>query len=245
MTEPSVHHFGIVDDTGDFFDFHWEGKADSTCLLEQIAQTERGPRRSGVAEIPLKVWDLVCGRVVRELREGMGTTERLKRSPTIKKGITRLSPLIGRELAILLWALMETGETESVEPILHSWRELAREERWWLYARASAPGQRVGSGWRRALFHALSETPESRVSGLQQHKAKPLPQPMVREEGPHELGPASDELSGADAPIGNVVIADTSNNSRIRTTAKSAVQTGAKKVRKRLRDADPKQEKLF
>ena len=30
------------------------------------------------------------------------------------------------------------------------------------YAKAVAPGQRAGIGWRRALFHALSETPDSR-----------------------------------------------------------------------------------
>lgn len=172
MNKHTVHDFGIVDDNEDLFEFHWEADNGGQCRLEAILQTERGPRRSDLALVPAPVWNAVSQRAVRELVEGMGETERLKKAPTLKNGTNRLSPLIGRELAVLLWALMEVGDKGNIEAILHGWRELAREERWWLYAKAAAPGQRAGAGWRLALFHALSETPDSRVAEPVSQKKK-------------------------------------------------------------------------
>ena len=164
MSKHVIHNFGIIDDTGDLFEFHWDADKGGHCRLEDIIQTERGPRRSEIASIPVPVWSAVSRRAVRELAVGMGETERLKKTAVMKCGTNRLSTLIGRELAVLLWALMEVEDKGSIEAILQGWRELAREERWWLYAKAAAPGQRAGAGWRLALFHALSETPDSRVA---------------------------------------------------------------------------------
>ena len=164
MSKHTVHNFGFVDDTGDIFEFDWDDDKGGQCKLEAIVQTERGPRRSQIASIPVDVWSAVSSRAVRELAEGMDATERSKKAPDLKNGTNRLGPLIGRELAVLIWALMEVGGDRNVEAILHGWRELAREERWWLYAKAAAPGQRIGAGWRLALFHALSEIPDSRAT---------------------------------------------------------------------------------
>ncbi len=173
MNERMVHDFGIVDDKGDIYEFHLESDSGGQCRLEFIVQTERGPRRNEIASIPVTLWNAVGDRAIRELAEGMGENERLKKAPNLKNGMNRLSPLIGRELAVLLWALMETDRGGNIEAILHGWRELAREERWWLYAKGAAPGQRSGAGWRRALFHALSETPESRTVDPMPVKKKP------------------------------------------------------------------------
>lgn len=164
MSTASLHDFGVVDADGDFFELHWEAVKNGRCRLESIVQTERGPRRTELAEITVQLWAAVSDRVARELTEGMGEDERTKKVPALKRGANRISPLIGRELAILFWALMEADGDGHTEAILHGWRELAREERWWLYAKAASPGQRKGAGWRLALFHALSETAESRAS---------------------------------------------------------------------------------
>ncbi|MDW7774364.1 MAG: DUF3780 domain-containing protein [Desulfobulbaceae bacterium] len=164
MNTPAIHDFGVVDPLGDTYELYWEDGKNGQCRLDEIIQTERGPRRSELALIPAVLWSAVSERVVRELAEGMGETERPKKAPMLKRGPNRMSTLIGRELAILFWALMEVGENGNVEAILHGWRELAREERWWLYAKAAAPGQHKGAGWRLALFHALSETPDSRTT---------------------------------------------------------------------------------
>lgn len=162
MSNPNFNDFGVVDPLDDYFELRWETGKAGQCILTAIVQTERGPRRTKLAEIPAVLWRAVYERVVRELTEGMGDTERSKKTPALKRGLNRLSPLIGRELGILLWALVEDDDDDHTESILHGWRELAREERWWFYAKAAAPGQRTGIGWRRALFHALSETPDSR-----------------------------------------------------------------------------------
>lgn len=162
MSKSAYHKFGIVDDNGDFFEFHCEPDETGECRLESIVQTERGPRRTVLAAVPVAAWAVVSARAVRELTAGMGESERSKKSPTIENGVNQMSPLLGRELAVLLWALMEDGAENSLEAILHGWRELAREERWWLFAKAAVPGQHAGSGWRRALFHALSESADSR-----------------------------------------------------------------------------------
>lgn len=165
------HDFGIVTDHGDSFEFLNDGSAGTNCRLVSVVQTERGPRRTDLAEITGTIWRTISARVVRELAQDMNVDEREgKKAPSLKTGTNRLSPLVGRELALLLWALQEDGAADQVEAILHGWRELAREERWWLYAKASAHGQQTGTGWRRALFHALSESTESRVLPLAEKK---------------------------------------------------------------------------
>lgn len=195
MTQDRPHDFGVVPEHGDSFEFHIEGGAGKTCGLVAVLQTERGPRRTELADIASATWRRIGARVIRELAQAMGENEiEGKKPPTLKSGVNRLSPLIGRELTLLLWALQEEGALEQLEAILHGWRELAREERWWLYAKAAAPGQRLGSGWRRALFHALSESPETRNLPMAEKKpgeAQDLPSypRIVAEPGYPGVGP--------------------------------------------------------
>ncbi len=173
MTDTPLHDFGVVAEHGDCYEFHIDSSAGSVCRLIAMVQTERGPRRADLAEITGALWRKISVRVVRELAQDMNEGERSKAAPSLKTGGNRLSPLVGRELALLLWALQEEGAEAQLEAILHGWRELAREERWWLYAKAAAPGQRPGTGWRRALFHALSESSETRTEAPITKKKSP------------------------------------------------------------------------
>ncbi len=206
MSTPVVHDFGVVDPTGDFYELVWDTGKAGQCLLTEIIQTERGPRRTELALIPTDLWNALSDRVVRELAEGMGETERPKKAPVLKRGTNRLSPLIGRELAVLFWALSEVGGDGQAEAILHGWRELAREERWWLYAKGVAPGQRQGAGWRLALFHALSETPDSRTTDMitlkKKRPANGLPKTQKRVAGkkPKKNQPLSKSADTVKAP---------------------------------------------
>ena len=171
-TEP--HDFGIVAEHGDSFEFSIDGSAGASCRLVSIVQTERGPRRTELAEVSGTTWRKISARAVRDLAQDMNADElEGKKTPILKTGTNRLSPLVGRELALLLWALQEDGASDHIEAILHGWRELAREERWWLYAKAAAHGQQTGTGWRRALFHALSESTESRAAPPPAEKKSP------------------------------------------------------------------------
>jgi hypothetical protein len=164
MSAQPIHNFGLVDEKGDAFEFTVDAVGNGSCRLVAVLQTERGPRRTDVAAISIDQWNAVAAAAVKELAAEMGENEREKKAPTLRRGMNRISPLVGRELGVLLIALMEEGATDRGDALLHAWRELAREERWWLYAKAAAPGQRVGAGWRKALFHALSETSETRVA---------------------------------------------------------------------------------
>jgi len=169
-----LHDFGIVTEHGDSFEFEVDGTAGASCRLVSVVQTERGPRRTELAEIAGTTWRKVSARAVRELAQDMNADELDgTKAPSLKAGTNRLSPLVGRELALLLWALQEDGAPDQLEAILHGWRELAREERWWLYAKAAAHGQQTGTGWRRALFHALSESTESRAAPPPAEKKSP------------------------------------------------------------------------
>lgn len=163
MSRSPVNDFGIVDHDGDLFEFHYGKGPDAVCAMESVLQTEKGPMRRAIAEIPAALWRRIGKRAVRELLMGLGNGERDRRVPGLKIGTNRLSPMVGRELAVLLWALMEKGAEEKIEAILSGWRELAREERWWLFMKASTPGQRTGVGWRRALYHAFSEPHDTRA----------------------------------------------------------------------------------
>lgn len=170
----TIHDFGTIDENSDAFEFTIDGRPEGVCRLVAVLQTERGPRRTEVATVSAALWQQVAAAAVKELISEMREHEHGKKAPLLKPGLNRLSPLVGRELGVLLLALMEDGADVRVVKLLHVWRELAREERWWLYAKAAAPGQNQGLGWRRALFHALTETTDTRLAPAAEDQKKKL-----------------------------------------------------------------------
>jgi len=60
---------------------------------------------------------------------------------------------------------MEDGEGTHIDGLLNEWRQLAREERWWLYARASNPSQR--QGWRRGRETVQEDSGQGGFKNLQ------------------------------------------------------------------------------
>ena len=60
---------------------------------------------------------------------------------------------------MLAWAA-ETANDEQIPVICSKWAALRPEERWWLFAMTVAEAglpEDTQRGWRRALFHALSD----------------------------------------------------------------------------------------
>src|SRR5262245_40729153 len=102
MRAQQVHDFGLVDEKGDVFEFTIETSDDRDCRCVAGMQTERGPRRTEVANIPVELWTLVATAAVKELVSEMREGERGKKAPTLRTGVNRLSPLVGRELGVLL-----------------------------------------------------------------------------------------------------------------------------------------------
>jgi hypothetical protein len=163
-TSQNIPAFGIVDPDGEHGVFSVETGPGASCRLALVARTERGYPRRELAVVPAAVWRQVAGVVQREILRGMDPEETGPKAPSFRSGDQMLSPLVSRELALILWALMEDGEGTHIEALLAGWRQLAREERWWLYARASNPSQRQGHGWRRALYYALTDPADTRNS---------------------------------------------------------------------------------
>lgn len=74
-------------------------------------------------------------------------------------GTNLVERLLGKELCVLAWAA-ETGTEDQIPVICSKWAALRPEERWWLFsmtvAEAGLP-EDTTRGWRKALFHALSD----------------------------------------------------------------------------------------
>lgn len=156
--------FGTVDLQAEHGVLYLDTAHGTTCRLTLVARTERGYPRRELATIPGAVWKRIVTAVQKELVRGMDAAEQGPKPPFLRHGDNALSPLILREVAVLLWSLMEDGEGTHIEALLNGWRQLAREERWWLYARASNPSQRQGQGWRRALYFALTDPADTRTA---------------------------------------------------------------------------------
>ena len=78
-------------------------------------------------------------------------------------GTNLVDRLLGKELCVLAWAA-ETANEEQIPVICSKWAALRPEQRWWLFsmtvAEAGLP-EDTQRGWRRALFHALSDGEKS------------------------------------------------------------------------------------
>jgi hypothetical protein len=74
-------------------------------------------------------------------------------------GTNLVERILGKELCVLAWAA-ETASGDQIAVICSKWAALRPEERWWLFAMTVAEAglpEDTQRGWRRALFHALSE----------------------------------------------------------------------------------------
>lgn len=162
--DPPLFPFGVVDLEAEHGLLYLDTAHGTTCRLTLVARTERGYPRRELATIPGVVWKMIATPVQKELVRGMDPTEQGPKLPFLRHGDNALSPLILREVAVLFWSLMEDGEGTHIHALLNGWRQLAREERWWLYARASNPTQRQGQGWRRALYFALTDPADTRTA---------------------------------------------------------------------------------
>ena len=162
--EPPTPAFGVVDLSAEHGLLYLDTAHGTICRLTLVARTERGYPRRELAAIPGVVWKRIAPVVQKELLRGMDPAEQGPKPPFLRHGDNALSPLILREVAVLFWSLMEDGEGTHIDALLNGWRQLAREERWWLYARASNPSQRQGQGWRRALYFALTDPADTRTA---------------------------------------------------------------------------------
>jgi hypothetical protein len=136
-----------------------EDRSSDAVTLTSVAITRRGPIEHEVCRLSWKRWYRIGERAINVLTTQSSDEDEDKFIELDSCAYFGLMP--GREIAVLLWALLEDRNEEVQEAILLSWRELAREERWWLYRKCAMPGQAQGRGWRRALLYALTDRIDS------------------------------------------------------------------------------------
>jgi Protein of unknown function (DUF3780) len=115
------------------------------------------PRDEERVSLDRHVWSAVADTARREFNE------RLKAAKVMggrwHTGTNLVDRLLGKELCVLAWAA-ETANDEQLPIICSKWSALRPEERWWLFAMTVAETglpEDTQRGWRRALFHALSD----------------------------------------------------------------------------------------
>lgn len=135
-------------------------KSDSVVLVEDYGYrgSEGGvPRDEQRAILPRVVWSAIADTARREFND------RLKAAKVTTgrwhSGTNLVDRLLGKELCVLAWAA-ETANDDQLPVICSKWAALRPEERWWLFAVTVAEAglpEDTQRGWRRALFHALSD----------------------------------------------------------------------------------------
>lgn len=115
------------------------------------------PREEERVVLSRPIWSAIAEVARREFNDRLKTAKVL--TGRWHTGTNLVDRLLGKELCVLAWAA-ETATDDQLPVVSSKWAALRPEERWWLFsmtvAEAGLPedGKR---GWRRALFHALSD----------------------------------------------------------------------------------------
>ena len=135
-------------------------KSDSVVLVEDYGYRglEGGiPRDEQRAILPRVVWSSIADTARREFNDRLKVAK--VTTGRWHSGTNLVDRLLGKELCVLAWAA-ETANDDQLPVICSKWAALRPEERWWLFAVTVAEAglpEDTQRGWRRALFHALSD----------------------------------------------------------------------------------------
>ena len=138
-------------------------------IWEEIAQRARNSGEEEPLTIPIREpqpkvevsrhkWQFIAEEVRAEFNRQLRTAG--MKASAWKFGANLLSPHLGKELTVLLWAI-EDADPSFVPNAFANWSGLAPEERWWLYTTINAATGHIteghGRGWRKAIGIAFTE----------------------------------------------------------------------------------------
>jgi hypothetical protein len=115
------------------------------------------PRDEERAVLRRIVWSAIADTARREFNDRLRVAKVM--TGRWHTGTNLVDRLLGKELCVLAWAA-ETANDHQLPVICGKWAALRPEERWWLFAMTVAEAglpEDSQRGWRRALFHALSD----------------------------------------------------------------------------------------
>jgi hypothetical protein len=137
-----------------------DARDDSVVIVEDYGyrgQEGGFPRDEDRIALKRSVWSAIADTSRREFNDRLKAVKVLTGRWHV--GTNLVDRLLGKELCVLAWAA-ETANGEQIPVVCSKWAALRPEERWWLFAmtvaEAGLPGD-TQRGWRRALFHALSD----------------------------------------------------------------------------------------
>jgi hypothetical protein len=136
------------------------GRSQPVLIVEDYGyRGEQGgtPRAEERALLPRPVWSAIADTARREFNDRLKVAK--VQTGRWHTGRNLVDRLLGRELCVLAWAA-ETATSDQLPVIGSKWAALRPEERWWLFAMTVAEAglpEDTQRGWRRALFHALSD----------------------------------------------------------------------------------------
>ena len=125
-------------------------------------------------EVSRYKWQFVAEEVRTEFNRQLRTAG--MKASAWKSGPNLLSPHLGKELTVLLWAI-EDADPSFIPNAVANWSGLAPEERWWLYTTINAATGHItdghGRGWRKAIGIAFTENRVAERPYLSQNGAAP------------------------------------------------------------------------
>ncbi len=152
------------------------GRSDTVIIIEDYGyrgQEGGFPREEERVILQRPVWSAIADTARREFND------RLKAAKVATgrwhTGINLVDRLLGKELCVLAWAA-ETANDDQLPVICSKWAALRPEERWWLFAMTVAEAglsDDTKRGWRRALFHALSDGEKQMVGRKRRRSVEP------------------------------------------------------------------------
>ena len=173
MAKKEVLGFGFIPADSDhhFLVLIPASRTESVIISEHLSwEPAKEPKRLTLAPgeedskvkaiLPRGKWDKIAEFVEAEFNDRLRRQN--LRTGKWKAGGVPLARLLGKELALLAWAI-EDADPALIPAALNNWQGLLPEERWWLYTMTNAAtGHAVNGrnkGWRKAVRFALTENP--------------------------------------------------------------------------------------
>jgi hypothetical protein len=143
-------------------------------------------------EVSQHKWKLVADDVRAEFNRQLRTAG--QKASNWKVSENYLSPHLGKELTLLLWAI-EDADPSLIPNAVLNWAGFAPEERWWLYTTINAvaghPSFGSKHGWRKAIGIAFCDNPVNNPANERPYFSQVVTNPSL------------DKLNGANGFHGN------------------------------------------
>jgi hypothetical protein len=175
--KPQVEGFGApVEDLRHHFRVEIPAAATAPVIVVEVfglSGYEGGvPQEEARVSVPRQTWTKISEAARRDFNARLKAVK--LPAGRWQVGTVKVERLLGKELCVVAWAA-ETAPKEALPIIVRKWASLRPEERWWLFSMTVAEAGRLDDGtrgWRKALFHALSDPGPDTVDSPRRRPAK-------------------------------------------------------------------------